>query len=503
MLKWKKIVFVFFVAIICIVVFSVDTARAVVVDFPDSNLEAAVSSNLKIPIGYITDTDMLSLIRLAPMDSQIISNIQGLEYATNLTDLRLGSYLCGATVIYPISDLSPLAGLTNLTSLYLWGNEISDISPLSDLTNLTNLHLSGSSISNLSPLSGLTNLTYLGLDSNSINDLSPLSGLTNLTNLSLSSNSINDLSPLSGLTNLTTLYLGDNEISDLSPLSGLTNLTTLQLGGIRDCIGFLVGSNQISDVSPLSGLTNLTNLDLSYNQIEVLDLHGSNLSSLSVFDIADNPVTEVCLSNATLSQSTFDVLMNGGFINSGTGIAELEGIVKLDMSGVDFSGISDFSEMFTMDDLEILLLPDATNLDGTDVVAFLSELDSLKWLDVVGLWEGFDESTQDSLLAWDSIAGNFLLASIPGDANYDGRVDGSDVTILASNWQLGIMEPPATWEMGDFNGDGRVDGSDVTILAGNWQAGVSSAPITVPEPATLSLLMMLILAVLAVLRRKR
>ena len=67
-------------------------------------------------------------------------------------------------------------------------------------------------------------------------------------------------------------------------------------------------------------------------------------------------------------------------------------------------------------------------------------------------------------------------------------MDGSDVTILAGNWQHGVTgEANATWEMGDFNGDGKVDGSDVTILAGNWQAGVDAAAIVVPEPGTLIL----------------
>ena len=74
---------------------------------------------------------------------------------------------------------------------------------------------------------------------------------------------------------------------------------------------------------------------------------------------------------------------------------------------------------------------------------------------------------------------------VPGDANSDGQVDGSDVTILAGNWQ--VLEN-ATWEMGDFNGDGRVDGSDVTILAGNWQYGVGSTASAVPEPSTLLML---------------
>ena len=72
---------------------------------------------------------------------------------------------------------------------------------------------------------------------------------------------------------------------------------------------------------------------------------------------------------------------------------------------------------------------------------------------------------------------------LPGDANGDGRVDGSDVTILAGNWQAGATgDPSATWSMGDFNHDGKVDGSDVTILAGNWQAGVTSAVVAVSNP---------------------
>ena len=78
---------------------------------------------------------------------------------------------------------------------------------------------------------------------------------------------------------------------------------------------------------------------------------------------------------------------------------------------------------------------------------------------------------------------------VAGDANKDGKVDGSDVTILAGNWQVGVDGVvEATWEMGDFNGDGKVDGSDVTILAGNWQYGVDTDAASVPEPSTVMLL---------------
>ena len=147
-----------------------------------------------------------------------------------------------------------MRGLTNLTELGLWNNNISDLSPLVGLTNLTELGLYNNNVSDLSPLVGLTNLTFLLLSTNNISDVSPLAGLTNLTELWLPVNNISDVSPLAGLTNLTELWLAINNISDVSPLAGLTNLTELGLA-----------INNISDLSPLRGLHNLTKVFLNGN----------------------------------------------------------------------------------------------------------------------------------------------------------------------------------------------------------------------------------------------
>jgi len=229
--------------------------------------------------------------------------------------------------------------------------------------------------------------------------------MTNLRWLTLGNNQISDISAVSGLTNLTWLALGSNQISDISTVAGLTNLDSLNLS-----------NNQISDISAMAGLTNLTSLHLKNNQIATMNLSNSNLSFLQYFDIADNPLTSVLLTNAMLSQSGFDVLMDGGTKYVGgyrAGIAELAGVLSLAMDGVDFAGISDLSKMFTMDDLETLLLAGASNLDGADVVTLTGELDSLNWLDVTGLWDGFDPGSQGSLNAWDNIAGNTLVTPEP------------------------------------------------------------------------------------------
>ena len=192
------------------------TVTAQVVDIPDPNLRAVIEKALEVGAGEpITVDEMATLTRLEAPEAGI-SNLTGLESATNLTGLYLEHNA--------ITDISVLAGLPKLIKLALGYNAITDHSILSGLTNLTFLDLRGTNTSDLSVLSGLTKLERLYIDRNEISDLSPLAGLTNLTDLALNGNSISDLSFLRGLTNLRWMRLAENNISDLSPLVANTGL---------------------------------------------------------------------------------------------------------------------------------------------------------------------------------------------------------------------------------------------------------------------------------------
>ena len=62
---------------------------------------------------------------------------------------------------------------------------------------------------------------------------------------------------------------------------------------------------------------------------------------------------------------------------------------------------------------------------------------------------------------------------MPGDANADGKVDFTDLLILAQNYG---KTGGAAWANGDFNNDQKVDFSDLLILAQNYGQTLAADP---------------------------
>ena len=269
---------------------------AVEINIPDPNLHAAIAEASGLPPSTPIFRGLLSGLTLLEASNANISDLTGLESATNLKWLHLErnnisdiSAVSGLTNLKGltlqennISDISAVSGLTNLTWLYIWENNISDISAVSGLTNLRTLNLEENNISDISAVLGLTNLRSLNLDDNSVSDISAVSGLTNLRTLNLRENNISDISAVLGLTNLTWLRLRENNISDISAVSGLTNLK-----------GLTLEQNNISDISAVSGLTNLTRLYIWNNSISDLSplVANTGLGSGDTVNVWGNPLS--------------------------------------------------------------------------------------------------------------------------------------------------------------------------------------------------------------------
>ena len=215
------------------------------VNIPDDVLRKEVRLQLQLSENSeITCSDLLRLTKFRYEDIDVfITNLEGLQYAVNLTSLEIGGGF--------LTDISQVSSLTKLTRLGLGGNEqIRDITPLGGLADLKYLDLASNAIEDISALGGLVNLEDLFLSRNAIKDISPLSNLTRLERLTLGRNDIVDIAALSGLVNLNRLGLDDNFVTDIGSL--VTN-TGLGDGDDRidlelNCLNVRPGSQTLEDV---------------------------------------------------------------------------------------------------------------------------------------------------------------------------------------------------------------------------------------------------------------
>jgi Leucine-rich repeat (LRR) protein len=219
------------------------------------------------PLAGLTDVRALNL------EGTRTSNLAPLARLTKLQVLDLNR----TSVI----DLAPLAGLAELQMLNLARTAVIDLTPLARLIGLQDLNLADTRISDLTPLAGLTALQRLSLASTSVEDMRPVAGFTSLQWLHLASTRVTNLTPLSGLITLQTLHLSATPVSDLTPLTGLRNLQTLTLN-----------ITSVTDLGPLVGLTSLR--ILTVNATPVADLRPlAGLKALKRLSLVNTLVTDL------------------------------------------------------------------------------------------------------------------------------------------------------------------------------------------------------------------
>ncbi|MFA5377721.1 MAG: leucine-rich repeat domain-containing protein [Dehalococcoidia bacterium] len=149
------------------------------------------------------------------LDSQIVTNIDGLTHLTGLVTF----YMYDNSV----ADISVLDRLINLELLDIGINNFTDISSLSGLTKLRELYLGPNTIDDISHLSTLVNLEVLFVIQCGVASLSFASGMSYLTDLDASYNSIASISVLSSLP-LVNVDISHNLITDVSPLKDIPTL---------------------------------------------------------------------------------------------------------------------------------------------------------------------------------------------------------------------------------------------------------------------------------------
>lgn len=377
--------------------FTVDMGNKV--NLSNNTLESLVRSSLDLPNGPIYTSELSKITSLEnnwPSSGMTLSNLNGIQYLTNLATLDL--------VGNDIKDLSPLRGLKNLRAIDMSYNKISDLTPLSTMTGLVMLKLSHNDITDITPIASLVNLTVLDLSYNKISDINAISNLRKLQMLDLSSNKIKDFTPLEGIgqsllsldlsynsvpasqlgfirswtqlhnlgmsgfnlnnseitflskfTNLESLDLGFNRISNITPLASLTGLQSLflysnmikdisPLANLKNLQWLNAGANMISDLSPLSNLLKLRFLDLSLNRISDISPL-TNLSNLEILNLNYNDITLKYAPSFDKMLHLLWLMLNSNAISDFNVISTAPDLWILDISSNNISSLSPISNM--------------------------------------------------------------------------------------------------------------------------------------------------------------
>ncbi|TRX55906.1 leucine-rich repeat domain-containing protein [Thalassomonas sp. M1454] len=212
---------------------------------PLANLVAFTSLDLHgNKIKNLNPLSSLTSLQTLNLSDNDINSLAGIEALTELTSLSLN--------INPITDFSALSSLTKLEALNLSETGVSDLSIIEASTALTYLDVSNntivetevdpqtqeetvtviSSLTDVSPLAVHTNLTTLLANNNTIDNFNSLNTLINLQRLNLSANEIVEVSAVASMAALERLYLNANNISDLTDLLEATTLPlTLHIAG--------------------------------------------------------------------------------------------------------------------------------------------------------------------------------------------------------------------------------------------------------------------------------
>ena len=210
-----------------------------VVTINDLNLKKEINKQIDSTRPATTDVtveEMQTITRIAMRNASIVvSDLTGLEYAENLTEITL-------TNATGLSDITPVSKLKNLTLLNLYDSSVQDFSMFEN-ENMLNLVVRPTY-----SYEGFGNYAMSEINNDSVNQISEK--FPNLTVLHLNG-------ALNGSVTTKPTPTKTGKITNIDSLSKLVNLKHLSVGG-----------NQITDFSSVPATTSLGS---SYGQNFILD----------------------------------------------------------------------------------------------------------------------------------------------------------------------------------------------------------------------------------------
>jgi T5SS/PEP-CTERM-associated repeat protein/autotransporter-associated beta strand protein len=198
-------------------------------------------------------------------------------------------------------------------------------------------------------------------------------------------------------------------------------------------------------------------------------------------------------------------LLHGGTATSDGGLTKIgSGTLTMTLSGANtYTGPTNVNVGTLSLDQPCLYNAGNVRIDSGAVLNLTYvDTDTVRFLFLGGIPQAAGVYNSANSSGYITGSGSLLVSYsvLPGDANADGTVNGSDLNTVLSDYNQTGMD----WWHGDFDGNGTVNGTDLNTVLSNYNQSVSvSAGAAVPEPSTLLLAAAGLLGLLAYLWQRR
>lgn len=372
---------------------------------------------------------------------------------------------CGNKVI---SSLKGLEAFSGLQQLYLSKNKITDISPIAGLTELRRLGLGNNAIADHHPLEKLVNLNALGLSNTRLSSLNPLAKLNKLELLLVDHNKLSSFSGLGNMPLLNELNAANNNLTDISAVFSAP-LTKLTITGNSDAFCW-----QVKYLQKKAGLELSADSQCSSSN-DNADQDNDGASNIAEINAGSDPFN---------SDTDGDGMTDGYEIRYGLKVNDASD-ANLDADGDGFTNLQEFNAKTNPTlarhnpDNPVLSQGSDYDADGyTDIMYRDSE--TLKWrLDLMGpegIKKSVDVPGMSSCCGW--------LYNGNGDFNGDGSDDIIIRNITSGQWYIynlkaeniisrGYVPIESAINIGvqavaDFDSDGKADVLLRNEKTGEW-----------------------------------
>ena len=485
--------------------------------FPDMNFRIEVRN--MFPKGYITASDVASTKKIT-LYNKGISNMEGLQYFTELTELYCHNNKIATLPISALTKLETLnCGYNKITSLTITGRSALKKLYVND-NPITSLNCNNNSLTDLSVMS-CSSLTTINCSNNKLTSVnfswcSALKSLycqgnqfttnglgtlpSSLETLNCSYNKLTSLS-LTGRSAFKSLEIANN--SDLTKLECQNNsLTTLNVNNCTSMQELNCEFNSLTSLS-LYNCTSLKNLYCSANQlttmpslpdaIEVVDASDNSFtgamtitskSVLKLLNVANSPLTRLeCQNNAltALAISGCSELSYLDCSNNKLASLDVRGLKKLATLRAYKNGMTSFYGTYCSA-LKMLLVcyNNLTSLDLTGCTA-LHDL----WIQKNQIKGAAMTSLINSLRSIPTSESEGMLGVFePALSLAEGNqiTNAQNMAARAKRWIP--KQYNNSWQeiplKGDVNGDGKINVSDVTALI-NMIMGITTMDAAVAD----------------------